>query len=54
MNSAGPGTIEIAGKSVHRHGFGAMRLLGPSIWGDPAGRGPFIELMRPVVTRNTC
>jgi pyridoxine 4-dehydrogenase len=32
------GTFEIAGKKVHRLGFGAMRLTGPGIWGEPADR----------------
>ncbi|NED85169.1 oxidoreductase, partial [Streptomyces sp. SID11233] len=43
------GTIEIAGKSVHRLGFGAMRLVGPGVWGEPADRGPLIQLVRRVV-----
>lgn len=42
-------TIEIAGKTVHRLGFGAMRLTGPGVWGEPADRGPFIQLMRRVI-----
>jgi pyridoxine 4-dehydrogenase len=43
------GTADIAGKTVHRLGFGAMRLTGPGVWGEPADRGPFIQLMRRVV-----
>jgi pyridoxine 4-dehydrogenase len=43
------GTVDIAGKTVHRLGFGAMRLTGPGVWGEPADRGPFIQLMRRVV-----
>ncbi|MDQ1740859.1 MAG: hypothetical protein QOE53_2511, partial [Pseudonocardiales bacterium] len=27
------GVFEIAGKAVHRLGFGAMRITGPGIWG---------------------
>lgn len=27
------GTIEIAGETVHRLGFGAMRLVGPGVRG---------------------
>jgi hypothetical protein len=34
---------------VHRLGFGAMRLVGPGLWCEPAGRGPFIELVRRLV-----
>ena len=41
-NSVAPvsqsGAFEIAGKSVHRLGFGAMRITGPGIWGEPADR----------------
>lgn len=43
------GMIEIAGRSVHRLGFGAMRLVGPGVWGEPADRGPFIQLIRRTV-----
>ncbi|MGW7237443.1 aldo/keto reductase [Streptomyces sp. NPDC054804] len=41
------GTFEIAGKQVARLGFGAMRLTGPGIWGEPADR----EECRRVVRR---
>jgi pyridoxine 4-dehydrogenase len=35
-NAAAAGTIEIGGDMVvHRMGFGAMRITGPGIWGDP-------------------
>ena len=37
------GTIEIAGKTVHRLGFGAMRLVGPGVWDESADRSPFIR-----------
>jgi len=43
------GAIEIAGKSVHRLGFGAMRLIGPNLWGEPADRQPLVELLRRAV-----
>ena len=43
------GTIEIAGKSVHRLGFGAMRLIAPNLWGEPADRRPFVDLLRRAV-----
>ncbi|ANN17210.1 oxidoreductase [Amycolatopsis orientalis] len=29
---------------VHRSGFGAMRLTGPNVWGDPADRDGAIEV----------
>ncbi|MET9256711.1 aldo/keto reductase [Streptomyces sp. NPDC003717] len=43
------GTIEIAGKTVHRLGFGAMRLVGPDCWGEPADRGASVRLLRRAV-----
>jgi aryl-alcohol dehydrogenase-like predicted oxidoreductase len=37
--AAAAGTIAIGGDlTVHRFGFGAMRLTGPGIWGDPPDR----------------
>lgn len=47
-NSAA-GTVEIAGKNIHRLGFGAMRLAGPEVWGEPADRGRHIALLRHAV-----
>jgi pyridoxine 4-dehydrogenase len=43
------GTVDIAGKTVHRLGFGAMRVVGPGVWGEPADRGQSIKLLRRVV-----
>lgn len=43
------GTFEIAGKTVHRLGFGAMRLTGPGIWGEPADRAEAIAVVRRAV-----
>jgi aryl-alcohol dehydrogenase-like predicted oxidoreductase len=40
------GTFEIAGKTVHRLGFGAMRLTGPGIWGEPADRAECVRVLR--------
>lgn len=38
-NAAAAGSFVIAGDmKVHRMGFGAMRLTGPGIWGDPPNR----------------
>ncbi|HEY4394753.1 MAG TPA: oxidoreductase, partial [Polyangia bacterium] len=37
--SAAPWTFKIGGDlPVHRLGFGAMRITGPGIWGEPADR----------------
>ena len=36
LANAGSGTIDIGGDlTVHRLGFGAMRITGPGIWGEP-------------------
>jgi pyridoxine 4-dehydrogenase len=43
------GVFEIAGKSVHRLGFGAMRLTGPGIWGPPADRDECVRVVRRAV-----
>jgi aryl-alcohol dehydrogenase-like predicted oxidoreductase len=43
------GTFEIAGKTVHRLGFGAMRLTGPGIWGEPADRDECVRVVRRAV-----
>ncbi len=50
VGSAGQsGTFEIAGKPVHRLGFGAMRLTGPGIWGEPADRVEAVAVVRRAV-----
>jgi aryl-alcohol dehydrogenase-like predicted oxidoreductase len=40
------GCFAIAGQlSIHRLGFGAMRLTGPGIWGEPADRAEAIRTL---------
>jgi pyridoxine 4-dehydrogenase len=47
-NAAAAGTIEIGGDMVvHRMGFGAMRITGPGIWGEP----PDLEQARATLRR---
>lgn len=44
------GSFAIGGDlPVHRLGFGAMRITGPGIWGDPADHDGAIALLRRVV-----
>ncbi|MGN6606662.1 MAG: aldo/keto reductase [Jatrophihabitans sp.] len=43
------GTFSIGGRSVHRLGFGAMRLTGKGIWGEPADRDECIRVVRRAV-----
>src|ERR1700694_3713311 len=43
------GTFKIGDKTVHRLGFGAMRLTGPGIWGEPKDRPEAIRVLRRAV-----
>ena len=43
------GTFAIGDRTVHRLGFGAMRLTGPGIWGEPADREECIRVVRRAV-----
>ena len=43
------GTFQLAGKTVHRLGFGAMRITGPGIWGEPADRAEALAVLRRAV-----
>jgi aryl-alcohol dehydrogenase-like predicted oxidoreductase len=44
------GTFAIGGDlPVHRLGYGAMRITGPGIWGDPPDRAAAIALLRRAV-----
>ncbi|MFN2561890.1 MAG: aldo/keto reductase [Jatrophihabitans sp.] len=43
------GTFEIAERTVHRLGFGAMRLTGQGVWGEPADRAECVRVVRRAV-----
>ena len=48
--AAAAGTIDVGGDlTVNRLGFGAMRITGPGIWGDPPSRDQAIATLRRVV-----
>jgi pyridoxine 4-dehydrogenase len=50
INAALAGTIEIGGDlTVNRFGFGAMRLTGEGIWGEPADREECKRVLRRVI-----
>src|SRR3954447_17616426 len=49
MTAQKSGTFEIAGKTVHRLGFGAMRLTGSGILGEPADPADRIRVVRRAV-----
>jgi pyridoxine 4-dehydrogenase len=45
--AAASGTFKIGGDTaVHRLGFGAMRITGPGIWGEPADRDEAIRVLQ--------
>ncbi len=49
-SAAAAGTIDIGGDlTVNRIGFGAMRITGPGIWGEPPSRDQAIATLRRVV-----
>lgn len=43
------GTFGFAGMTVHRLGFGAMRLTGRGVWGEPRDRAECIRVLRRAV-----
>lgn len=44
--AAAAGSIRIGDLSVHRLGFGAMRVCGPQIWGEPKDRAGALKVLR--------
>ena len=49
MGLGASGSFEVAGRSVHRLGFGAMRITGPGVWGPPADPASALEVLRRAV-----
>src|ERR1700761_4488296 len=43
------GAFSLAGKTIHRLGFGAMRLTGKGIWGPPDDRAECVRVVRRAV-----
>jgi pyridoxine 4-dehydrogenase len=43
------GTFTIGERTVHRLGFGTMRLTGPGIWGEPVDRDECVAVVRRAV-----
>ncbi|HSN71118.1 MAG TPA: aldo/keto reductase [Steroidobacteraceae bacterium] len=43
------GTLRVGDYTVHRLGYGAMRLSGKGIWGDPADRMAAMQVLRRAV-----
>ncbi|NAZ85825.1 aldo/keto reductase [Kineococcus indalonis] len=46
MPVASSGTIDLGGKTVHRLGYGAMRITGPGIWGPPEDHDEAVRVLR--------
>jgi aryl-alcohol dehydrogenase-like predicted oxidoreductase len=50
LPAAKSGTFRIGGDlSIHRLGFGAMRITGPGVWGEPKDRQEAIRVLRRAV-----
>jgi pyridoxine 4-dehydrogenase len=49
MSVADSGTFELGGRSVHRLGFGAMRITGDGIWGPPRDHDEAVRVLRRAV-----
>src|SRR5881397_1839051 len=50
LTAAGSGTFAIGGDlEVTRLGFGAMRIVGPGVWGEPRDRSEAIRVLRRAV-----
>ena len=49
-NASSSGTFAIAGDlSVHRLGYGAMRITGDGVWGEPRDHHECIRVLRRAV-----
>jgi aryl-alcohol dehydrogenase-like predicted oxidoreductase len=46
IDASASGNFLIGGFAVHRLGFGAMRLTGPGIWGEPRDRAEALRVLR--------
>lgn len=49
MSIDASGTFELGGKTVHRLGYGAMRITGPGIWGPPRDHDEAVRVLRRAV-----
>ncbi|MFP3615650.1 oxidoreductase, partial [Paraburkholderia sp. SIMBA_050] len=43
------GTFSLAGRRVHRLGYGAMQLAGPGVFGPPKDRDAALAVLREAV-----
>jgi len=55
MDVATNATLLLGGEfTVNRLGFGAMRLPGPGVWGEPKDRPNALRVLRRAVEQNYC
>jgi pyridoxine 4-dehydrogenase len=47
--AGGAGTVAVGDLTVNRMGFGAMRITGPGIWGEPADRAESVRVLHRAV-----
>ncbi len=47
--AAAAGTFDLAGQTINRMGYGAMRITGKGIWGPPADHDRSIQVLRTAV-----
>jgi aryl-alcohol dehydrogenase-like predicted oxidoreductase len=52
LDAGAAGTVTFGDITVNRMGFGAMRLVGPGVWGPPADRGSAHAVLRRAVELN--
>lgn len=48
-SASASGTVRIGDITVHRLGYGSMRLTGPGTWGDPPEKREALRVLRRVV-----
>ncbi len=46
LTDSSTGTFDLAGKAIRRLGFGAMRITGEGIWGEPEDRDEAVAVLR--------
>jgi aryl-alcohol dehydrogenase-like predicted oxidoreductase len=46
INASASGRFEIGDLTIHRLGYGAMRITGPGVWGPPADRRAALATLR--------
>ncbi|MEZ0164884.1 aldo/keto reductase [Kineococcus sp. LSe6-4] len=49
MPVSASGTIDLGGKTVHRLGYGAMRITGEGVWGPPKDHDEAVRVLRRAV-----